>query len=224
MCICTRLPCCATGTLQVIAIIGERSSSAQPTPVARFVAPGPCVAMARPGLPVIRPVTSAANPAEPSCAINTKRMPAARIASINGSTLPLGMPNPSVIPAFASIPTMRSALVAMTDDAKLALHDAQGECMELGLAGRRVLVTGGSLGIGFSVAKGFLAEGCHVTIAARDEARLTSAVEHLSVAAPGRIGAHAIDLSQQGAPEALAEAHADTDILVNNAGAIPTGD
>src|SRR5580692_8286595 len=88
--------------------------------------------------------------------------------------------------------------------------------MELGLAGRRVLVTGGSLGIGFAVARGFLAEGCHVTIAARDEARLTNAVDRLSVAAPGRIAAHAIDLSQRGAPEALAEAHADTDILVNN--------
>jgi len=96
--------------------------------------------------------------------------------------------------------------------------------MELGLAGRHVLVTGGSLGIGFSVAKGFLAEGCHVTIAARDEARLASAVERLARDAPGRVASHAVDLAQRGAPEALAEAHPDTDILVNNAGAIPTGD
>jgi len=95
--------------------------------------------------------------------------------------------------------------------------------MELGLAGRRVLVTGGSLGIGFSVAKGFLVEGCHVTIAARDGARLASAVERLSQAAPGRVAAHAVDLAQRGAPEALAEAHPETDILVNNAGAIPGG-
>jgi 3-oxoacyl-[acyl-carrier protein] reductase len=115
-------------------------------------------------------------------------------------------------------------LVAITGDAKLAFHDAQGECMELGLAGRRVLVTGGSLGIGFSVAQGFLAEGCHVTIAARDEARLKSAVERFAHDAPGRVAMHAVDLSQRGAPEALAEAHPETDILVNNAGAIPTGD
>ena len=44
--------------------------------------------------------------------------------------------------------------------------------MDLGLTGRRVLVTGGSQGIGYAVAKGFIAEGCHVVIAARNEERL----------------------------------------------------
>jgi len=96
--------------------------------------------------------------------------------------------------------------------------------MELGLGGRRVLITGGSQGIGFAAAQGFLAEGCEVVIAARDEARLAAAVEKLGRDAPGRIRAHAIDLSQRGAPEALAAAHGETDILVNNAGAVPTGD
>ena len=96
--------------------------------------------------------------------------------------------------------------------------------MELGLAGRHVLVTGGSQGIGHAVARQFLAEGCHVTIAARDEARLAHAVAALDKAAPGRIAGKAIDLAQRGAPEALADAYPDTDILVNNAGAIPTGD
>jgi 3-oxoacyl-[acyl-carrier protein] reductase len=96
--------------------------------------------------------------------------------------------------------------------------------MDLGLSGRRVLVTGGSQGIGFAVARGFLAEGCEVVIAARDERRLDQAVEALSRDAPGRIEGRSIDLSQRGAPEALAEAHGDSDILVNNAGAIPTGD
>ncbi|HXQ51594.1 MAG TPA: short-chain dehydrogenase/reductase [Stellaceae bacterium] len=96
--------------------------------------------------------------------------------------------------------------------------------MDLGLSGRRVLVTGGSLGIGFATARGFLAEGCAVTIAARDKARLAAAVEQLARDAPGRIKGQPIDLSQRGAPEALAEAHGDADILINNAGAIPTGD
>ena len=32
--------------------------------------------------------------------------------------------------------------------------------MDLRLKGRRVLVTGGSQGIGFAVAKGFIEEGC----------------------------------------------------------------
>jgi 3-oxoacyl-[acyl-carrier protein] reductase len=98
--------------------------------------------------------------------------------------------------------------------------------MDLGLAGRRVLVTGGSQGIGFAVARGFLAEGCSVTIAARDEARLKASVERLAREAKGgaRVTGFAIDLSERGAPAALAATHGDCDILVNNAGAIPTGD
>ena len=96
--------------------------------------------------------------------------------------------------------------------------------MELGLSGRRVLVTGGSQGIGYAVAGAFLAEGCAVAIAARDPGRVAAAVETLARAAPGRVAGQAIDLAQRGAPEALAAAFPETDILVNNAGAIPTGD
>src|SRR5947208_11384830 len=93
-----------------MAIIGERSSQALPTPVARLVAPGPSVAMQRPGAFVMRPVTSAAKPAEPSCAVRTNSMPPLRIASISGSTLPLGIPKPRSTPAALSSATMRSAL------------------------------------------------------------------------------------------------------------------
>ena len=52
--------------------------------------------------------------------------------------------------------------------------------MDLGLKGRRVLVTGGSQGIGLAVARGFLDEGAKVTIVARDEERLAQAVAELS--------------------------------------------
>ena len=99
--------------------------------------------------------------------------------------------------------------------------------MELGLNGRRVLVTGGSQGIGLAVARGFLGEGARVTIVARDAARLAKAADDL---AQGHVGhadavtAHAADLAQPGAAQALADACPDTDILVNNAGAVPTGD
>jgi NAD(P)-dependent dehydrogenase (short-subunit alcohol dehydrogenase family) len=96
--------------------------------------------------------------------------------------------------------------------------------MDLGLKGRRVLVTGGSQGIGYAVAKGFLEEGCDVVIAARNEDRLRAAVEQLAQAGGGRIHAKAIDLARAGAAVALADEYRDTDILVNNAGAIPTGD
>jgi NAD(P)-dependent dehydrogenase (short-subunit alcohol dehydrogenase family) len=82
--------------------------------------------------------------------------------------------------------------------------------MNLGLSGRRVLVTGGSQGIGLAVARGFLVEEAEVTIVARDAARLARAAAGLAQVA--------------GAAQALADAFADTDILVNNAGAVPTGD
>jgi NAD(P)-dependent dehydrogenase (short-subunit alcohol dehydrogenase family) len=96
--------------------------------------------------------------------------------------------------------------------------------MDLGLKGRRVLVTGGSQGIGYAVAKGFIAEGCQVVIAARNEERLRAAVEQLAQTGGGGIAAKAIDLARAGAAAELADEYRDTDILVNNAGAIPTGD
>src|SRR5439155_24455467 len=96
--------------------------------------------------------------------------------------------------------------------------------MDLGLGGRRVLVTGGSQGIGLATARGFLSEGAQVAIAARDAGRLAGAVAQLSKIPGAKVAAKAIDLAQRGAPEALADEFRDTDILVNNAGAIPTGD
>lgn len=96
--------------------------------------------------------------------------------------------------------------------------------MDLGLKNRRVLITGGSEGIGFAVAKSFLAEDCKVVIAARNQDKLDAAVAELGTLGRGSISARSIDLSRQGAAETLADAYPDTDILVNNAGAIPVGD
>ena len=96
--------------------------------------------------------------------------------------------------------------------------------MELGLQDRRVLVTGGSQGIGLAVARGFLQEGAKLTIVARDERRLEHAAAELSRVGDGAVTARSADLAQRGVPEAIADEFSDTDILVNNAGAIPTGD
>ncbi len=51
--------------------------------------------------------------------------------------------------------------------------------MDLGLKGLRVLVTGGSKGIGRHCAEIFAAEGANVSICARDSAGVTAAVESL---------------------------------------------
>src|SRR6516162_10294841 len=105
-----RRPSWSVLRLQVSAIMGERSSHALPTPVVRLVAPGPRVARQKPAAPVMRAVTSAAKAADPSCAVSTKGSAPLRIASISGSTLPLGMPKPRVTPFLLSVATIRSAL------------------------------------------------------------------------------------------------------------------
>ncbi len=93
--------------------------------------------------------------------------------------------------------------------------------MDLHLAGKRVLVTGGSKGIGLATAKMFLAEGCDVILVSRDGEKLAEAARGLQ--GPGSVATHAADLSDGYAREALAAEFPDVDILVNNAGAIPGG-
>jgi 3-oxoacyl-[acyl-carrier protein] reductase len=51
--------------------------------------------------------------------------------------------------------------------------------MDLGLHGRRVLITGGSRGIGFAVAQALAAEGAAIGLVARDAAGLTEAAGRL---------------------------------------------
>jgi NAD(P)-dependent dehydrogenase (short-subunit alcohol dehydrogenase family) len=97
--------------------------------------------------------------------------------------------------------------------------------MELGLKGRRALVTGGSKGIGFASARLLAQEGCDVVLVSRDEAALQSAKREIEATAPkARIEIEATDLSSDEAATALVAGYGErTDILVNNAGAIPGG-
>jgi 3-oxoacyl-[acyl-carrier protein] reductase len=77
--------------------------------------------------------------------------------------------------------------------------------MDLALKDRRVLITGGSQGLGKAIARGFLAEGARVIIVSRDPDRLQKTLVEL--AALGPVEGKAIDLSQRGAPEAVADAY-----------------
>ena len=97
----------------------------------------------------------------------------------------------------------------------------QGNQELFSLAGRSAVVTGGSRGIGSMIARGFLAAGARVLIAARKEQELEQAVGELSELGPCE---HVVcDLSTVDGAERLAAAAAEwspeLNILVNNAGA-----
>ena len=102
---------------------------------------------------------------------------------------------------------------------------AKGKKMaiELGLSGRRVLVTGASQGIGEGLARAFAGEGCDLHLVARSEDRLEALKAELADAHAVDVAVQAVDLTGAGAPEAVCEAAGDIDILINNAGAIPSG-
>jgi len=94
--------------------------------------------------------------------------------------------------------------------------------MDLGLAGKTVVVTGGSKGIGLSIAKLFLEEGAQVTITGRDQANLDNAAQSLAKHS-NSLTIISGDLSKDAERESLFAQCSDADILVNNAGAIKGG-
>lgn len=95
--------------------------------------------------------------------------------------------------------------------------------MDLQLAGKRVLITGGSKGIGQAVAELLAAEGCDLRLVARDTAALEDIAAMLSARFPVNVETMAADLSTDAAVRAVADWTGEIDILVNNAGAIPPG-
>lgn len=95
--------------------------------------------------------------------------------------------------------------------------------MDLGLSGRRALVTGGSRGIGRAIGLRLAAEGVDVTLTARDAPMLAKAQAAIQAATGRAVAALPLDLTAAGSAERLAAACGEADILVNNAGAIPNG-
>lgn len=98
--------------------------------------------------------------------------------------------------------------------------------MELDLAGRRAVVTGGSKGIGFAVARELASEGASVAICARNAAEVQAAANELT-ALDASVYASVTDVTVAAEVEAFISTAADTlggiDILVNNAGAAHPG-
>ena len=98
--------------------------------------------------------------------------------------------------------------------------------MDLGLAGLKALVSGGSKGIGRAVAAVLVAEGAQVAICARDAGEVAAAVATLSP--PGRPAfGQALDVADapalRGWVAAAAEAMGGIDIVVPNVSALAVG-
>jgi len=95
--------------------------------------------------------------------------------------------------------------------------------MDLKLAGRTALITGGSKGIGLATAKWFAAEGVNLCLVARSADDLDKAAIATRKSSPVTVTTLPADLADAAAREEVLERFADVDILVNNAGAVPSG-
>jgi 3-oxoacyl-[acyl-carrier protein] reductase len=99
--------------------------------------------------------------------------------------------------------------------------------VDLGLAGKAVVVTGASKGIGRSIADAFAAEGADVAMCARGEEALRSAAAEIG-ARGVRVHAEACDVSDPAALDAFLESAHRTlgrvDVLVNNPSAYALAD
>lgn len=91
--------------------------------------------------------------------------------------------------------------------------------MELGLKGKRAIVTGASRGIGLAIADGLAAEGCAVSICARGQAGLDAAMAKLARHG-GQVHGQTTDVADKAALESYMDAAAaalgGVNILVNN--------
>lgn len=94
--------------------------------------------------------------------------------------------------------------------------------MDLGLKNKVAVITGGSVGIGLAVAKGFAAEGAYVAITARNSERLEAARAEITNAGASRVIAVSCDLATaEGVATVVAAVEREfggADILLNNAG------
>jgi len=99
--------------------------------------------------------------------------------------------------------------------------------MEISLAGRSAVITGGSKGIGLGVAMRFAQSGADVAIVARGREALDHAAKTIDAAASGRVVAVAADVANAAdvkrAYDEVMRGLGKVDIVVNNAGTSRAG-
>jgi NAD(P)-dependent dehydrogenase (short-subunit alcohol dehydrogenase family) len=91
------------------------------------------------------------------------------------------------------------------------------------LKNKIVMITGGSKGIGFGIAKAFAAQGAAIRLVARDPVALEKAHQDLVKEFGVDVKSMAVNLSEDKNIDALAPFYEDADILVNSAGAMGRG-
>ncbi len=96
--------------------------------------------------------------------------------------------------------------------------------MDLGLAGRRAIVCGGSRGMGRGCALTLAREGVAVTIVARSPGPLAEAAAAISAEAGIPVSHVAADLTTEEGRKAVIAACPEPDILINNGDGMPPGD
>lgn len=93
--------------------------------------------------------------------------------------------------------------------------------MDLGIKGKKALVTGGAIGIGQAIAVDLAKEGAMVAITSRNREQINKTLELLNGGEEKHYGIQC-DISEEGAPAKLADDLANNfgnpDIVVNNAG------
>jgi NAD(P)-dependent dehydrogenase (short-subunit alcohol dehydrogenase family) len=91
--------------------------------------------------------------------------------------------------------------------------------MDLGIKGKRAVVSGSTAGIGLACAAALAREGARVVVNGRTQARVDAALAALREAAPGaQSSGLAADLGTEAGAKALLAAFPDADILVNSLG------
>jgi 3-oxoacyl-[acyl-carrier protein] reductase len=95
--------------------------------------------------------------------------------------------------------------------------------MDLGLVGKRAAVAAASAGLGYGSAAALVAEGVHVAICGRDEAKVNAAAERLGGGAIPLVADVSTTDGATGFVTAAADALGGLDILVTNAGGPPPG-
>ncbi len=95
--------------------------------------------------------------------------------------------------------------------------------MDLKLAGKTVLITGGSKGIGAACAHSFAEEGADLVLLARNAELLEQTASTVRARHGVKVSTLALDLRDPTQLKTAAAAAGKVDILVNNAGDIPAG-